>query len=257
MLKQSNFVVFILVFTLAVSNTFCSSAEVNHEPDENDTISVQMDDPFSVEVSVTPDHGDVKEDVLTYYQKLQPEFIPDYKLQQSKEGFYAKSQNGERLTPVMDIANGYIEIMDDQMGEGHVKIQFVLFKKADASDVIAISIQRHDGFGLNQKSYVLHIQNGKPIDKTKEALGNISAWSFLPDDYAEEESIVEDALPVLIDLPRKGTTAKAIASTEKKYYYCSDKANAEQAIACGVYGRMRRSSIDLKWNRQKGVFEWE
>lgn len=246
-----------IVSLLCMANIFCSSAGERANAKIVDSSLVKTDSPFKVDVSVTPDTETLKEDVFTYYQKLQPEYIADYKLQQGKEGFYTKSQNGERLTPVMDIANGYIEIMDDQLGEGHVRVQFVLFKKADASDVIAISIQRHDGFGLSQKSFVLHMISGKPVDKTKEALGNLSPWAFLPDDYAEEEHIVYDALPVLIDLPRKGTTAKAIASTEKKFYYCSDKANEEQSIACGVYGRLRRTSIELKWNRQKGVFEWE
>lgn len=257
MVSKTSFFKIISLFLGALLHTCCSSAEVNKDLSVTENTTVKTDDPYSVEVSVTADNGAMKEDVFTYYQKLQPSYIPDYKLQQGKEGFYTKSQNGERLKPVMDIANGYIEIMDDQMGEGHVKVQFVLFKKADASDVIAISIQRHDGFGLSQKSYVLHIINGKPEDKTKEAFGNLSPWAFLVDDYAEEEHIVADALPVLIDLPGKGTTAKAIASTEKKFYYCSDKANAEQAIACGVYGRMRRTSIDLKWNKKDGVFEWE
>ncbi len=255
---RGNICISILILSLiSVSNTFCSSSGESTDVNTADSSLLSTDSPFNVEVSVTPDTESKKEDVFTYYQKLQPEYIPQYKIQQDKDGFHSTSQSGEKLTAVVDIVNGYIEIMDDQMGEGHVKMQFVLFKKADASDVIAISIQKHDGFGLSQQSFVLHIISGKPADKTKEAFGSLSPWAFLPDDYAEEEHIVEDALPVLIDLPRKGTTAKAIVSTEKKFYYCSDKANEEQAIACGVYGRLRRTSIDLKWNRQKGVFEWE
>jgi hypothetical protein len=256
MIRHSSSLLLLLIL-ISLSNTFCSSADLSPETSNSDSNIAETGHQFSVGVSVTPDSGSSKEDVFTYYQKLQSEYIPTYKIQQGKEGFYTKSQNGEKLKPVMDIANGYIEIMDDQLGEGHVKVQFVLFKKADASDVIAISIQRHDGFGLSQESIVLHIINGKPVDKTKEAFGNLSPWTFLPDDYAEEEHIVADALPVLIDLPRKGTTAKAVASTEKKFYYCSDKANTEQAIACGVYGRLLRTSIDLKWNKKEGVFEWD
>jgi len=195
-------------------------------------------------------------DVLYYYRTLPPQFSIGHPLKQEDGKWFTESNFTEEPfeVTVVDVKNGYIEFTDPGTGGGDLTSQFVLFRMADGSPVIGITQTFSDGAGIDQTCYFLRPEDPEEIDWTEYTMPEIDGFSFLRDDSAEEERIVRQLLPVTIELPRYGTTAKAKVFTGLKDIYCRGDQN-KFSDYCILFEQLQRKEIALKWNAQLGMFE--
>ncbi|MBP9078305.1 MAG: hypothetical protein KBG02_15660 [Haliscomenobacter sp.] len=194
-------------------------------------------------------------DVLYYYRTLEAPFATEYPLQESKGKWVCLSPStSEPLEDiVVDLNNGFIQIVDPGTGGGDWTIQCVLFRMANGAPVLGLSKTFFDGTGIRQDIHILRPEDARRRDWTDYALPKIDGFSFLRDDSAEEEEIVHQLLPVTIELPRYGTTAKAKVYTGLQDLYCRGGEN-EFSDYCGLFQQVRRAEILLKWNKEQGKF---
>jgi hypothetical protein len=229
-----------------------STAE-NPPPTDTLTLAETPADPESLPAGA-PAPENTRKNVLDYFRELRPPYAPGYALHQKGNQWVSQSFIDVEIEATVDIPNGFIEINDEGTGDGFIKTQLVLFRMADGQPVLALSKQTSDGIGLSQQYYFLRPEDTKQYDWTDYTLPRLTAFDFLPLDYAEEADIVEEALPVYIELPRQGTTLTAHVFTGKKFLYCGETASARQEIACPVFDRLLRTSLPLKWDRVAGRF---
>ena len=60
-------------------------------------------------------------------------------------------------------------------------------------------------------------------------------------------------LPVRIELPQRGTTAKALVYTGLKNLLRRGDEN-DYSDYCGLFQQVKRQEISLKWDKEKGKF---
>lgn len=195
--------------------------------------------------------------VVDYYRSLEPPYDPGYPLKQSGDQWLTESLTGDPLEAVVDRSNGYIEIVDEGTGGGRHSVQVVLFRLAEGQPMIACTQTHFDGVFTTQDVFFLRPEHPSQYDWTEHTLGVITAYDFLASDYAGEPQLLEQALPVVIDLPQHGTTLTARLITDQRYLYCEkeDPSPAEQE-ACLAFDKVEKTSISLTWNRATGQFEW-
>ena len=250
---------YLFLYILMFLQMIWFSCQVNQTPDTNSANTnldtIQQDQSDEIEPQEAPAIT-ANQDVWGYYQTLHKQYAPTFPIEFKNGKYQYQTGTGYWRDAIVDIPNGYIEIYDEGTGDGYYHLQFVQFKKSDGGSVIQISTKIHDGISPRATVKAIDVSSA-PMDITKQVYAGLDAFAFLPADYAEEEGIVNDVLPVLIDLPRKGTQAKATVSTEKKLIFCNDSATEKQAIGCAVIGRVNRKEITLKWDRDAGVFRWK
>ena len=100
-----------------------------------------------------------------------------------------------------------------------------LFRMDDGQPVIVITNPFFYRSGLYQKYYFLRPEDAQKLDWTKETIRRITGFDFLPLDNAEEEDIVKKLLPVSLELPRQGTSVKAVVYTGLEQIYSRGDAN--------------------------------
>ncbi len=200
--------------------------------------------------------SDPKLTVLDYYQRLKGVYDPGYPIQKKGNKWVSVSPaTEEAIEATVDIPNGFIEVVDEGTGGGTQKVQVVLFRMANGTAVIAVSLQNFDGIDVSQELYFLRDTPKGLADWSEHTMPVITGFDFLPDDYAEEPDVVEEALSIYFALPRKGTNVTAMIYTEKKSLYCSQQATEQQRdLLCPVFGRLVRTSLLLKWDRTEGKF---
>jgi hypothetical protein len=196
-----------------------------------------------------------RRDVLYYYRQLRAPHSPGYPLTQENGQWTSVSPDTQEPLPALvDIKNGFIEIVDPGTGGGEWTYRIVLFRMADGNPVIGVTHTFFDGAGLQHTYFFLRPEDSKRLDWTRETIKAVSAFDFLPADNAEEEHIVQALLPVSLELPRQGTSVKAVVFTGLEQIYCRDTDN-EYADYCGLFTRVQHKEIVFKWNRDKGTFE--
>lgn len=196
-----------------------------------------------------------RRDVLYYYRSLKDPYRSGYELKENNGQWTSISPDTEEpIAAVVDIKNGFIEIMDQGTGGGDWTYRMALFRMADGQPVIGITNTYFDGAGLDQKYYFLRPENAQKLDWTKETIREITGFDFLPLDNAEEEDIVKKLLPVSLELPRQGTSVKAVVYTGLEQIYCRGDEN-EYSDYCVLFRQVQRKEIVLKWNKEKGKLE--
>ncbi len=205
--------------------------------------------------TVEEDVPQERRDVLYYYRRLKEPYRSGYELKENKGQWTSMSPDTEEpIAAVVDLKNGFIEIVDEGTGGGEWTYRMALFRMADGQPVIGITNTYFDGAGLEQKYYFLRPENAQKLDWTKETVREITGFDFLPLDNAEEEDIVKKLLPVSLELPRQGTSVKAVVYTGLEQIYCRGDDN-EYADYCGLFRQVQRKEIVLKWNKEKGKLE--
>ncbi|MEQ8706247.1 MAG: hypothetical protein RIC19_20105 [Phaeodactylibacter sp.] len=197
---------------------------------------------------------DKRKNVLDYYRSLEPPYNSPYELTQKGNKWMAESPLEMELEATVDLRNGFIEIIDEGTGGGTYHVQVVLFRLANGNPMIAVSKRAYDGVGATQEYHFLRPEHPDQYDWTEHTLGALSVFDFLELDYAEEAHTLEEAMPVLLDLPQRGTTLTASVFTGKRFYYCGDSASPEEQLACPAFDRLRQEQIALKWDRENGQF---
>ncbi len=192
--------------------------------------------------------------IADYYRALTEPYAPRYALQQAGKEWYTVSELGDTLPVLVDAANGYLQLVDDGTGGGTIEVELALFRLASGQPMVAVSQKYYDGVGMQQELFCLRPEDGQQLDWTEHSLPVLTAYDFLQPGYEPEADIAEAALPVVVALPRKGTTAKAEAFTGMQYIYCNDGAPEEYSAYCEVYKHLARQSIGLRWDRELGAF---
>jgi hypothetical protein len=234
-----------LAFACNAPTSSPSTLEATTETATTDTIPTTTAQPVAA-----------TKDVLHYYRSLPSPWSIGHPLKQQNGKWMTQSNFTEEPfeVAVVDVKNGYIEFTDPGTGGGDLTYQFVLFRMADGAPVIGITKTFFDGAGIDQTYYFLRPEDPKQIDWTDYTLPEIDGFSFLRDDSAEEERIVRKLLPVTIELPRVGTTAKAKVFTGLKDIYCRGDQN-EYSDYCVLFDQLQRTEIALRWNKEMGRFE--
>lgn len=196
-----------------------------------------------------------RRDVLYYYRNLRAPFAPPgYPLTQKNGQWTSISPDTEEpIDAVVDIKNGFIEIVDPGTGGGEWTYRVVLFRMADGNPLLGITHTFFDGAGQTHKYFFLRPEDPKRIDWTNETIKAVSGFDFLPLDNAEEEAIVQALLPVSLVLPRQGTAVKAVVYTGLEQIYCRGDEN-EYSDYCGLFRQVQRQEITFTWDKVRGVF---
>ena len=259
-MKTPNKLWFILVLGLALSacstgtNTSESQEVIHQENEPVNTKPVADNQPVDAPKEVEERNAEARKNVLDYYQSLEPPYSSFYKLTLKGEKWVTQSSADYEIEAVVNIPGGFIEIVDDGTGGGTDKVQVALFRMADGQPMLAICKQNFDGVGVAQEYYFLHPEDQKQYDWTEHTLGALSVYDFLELDYAEEPELLEEAMPVIIELPQKGTTLTATVFKGQQFLYCDDNATPAQKIVCPAFDRLRTESIQLAWDRSAGQF---
>ncbi len=238
----------LLIAMSACQSTPATSTENQSAPDSIQKASAIH--PVSEAPRAQQDH-----DVLYYYRALkQPYAPPGYALKETNGRWHSASPDtGEALDATVDLKNGFIEIVDPGTGGGDWTYRVVLFRMANGEPVLGITHTFFDGAGLLHTYYFIRPEDPKQLDWTKYTIRAVSGFDFLPLDNAEEESIVKKLLPVSLELPRYGTSIKAVVYTGLKDIYCRGDEN-EYADYCGLFQQVRRREVTFKWNKETGKF---
>jgi hypothetical protein len=242
----------ILFFLLCACGNSANTASSTEADNPAGTVSASEEAAASQAEAGTPPE---RRDVLYYYRQLKPPYAPPYALKESGGKWMTRSDSTEEpFEAVVDLKNGFIEIVDTGTGGGDWTYRVVLFRTAADEPVIGITRTFFDGAGIQHSYYFLRPEDPKQLDWTKHTMPSVSGFDFLPDDNAEEEAIVEKLLPVTLELPRYGTSVKAQVYTGLEYIYCRGDEN-EYSNYCGLFRQVKRKEFMLKWNTTSGKFE--
>lgn len=247
-MKKTSLLPILILFGFGCQSSGASGETTSQKGDlEGDSLSSSYSPEFASDPKLT---------VLDYYRQLKDDYDPGYPLRQKGGKWVTVSPLSEQdIDATVDLKNGFIEVIDEGTGDGMVKVQVALFRLADGKAVVAISKQIFDGIGAQQSWHFLRPDAAGFKDWTEHTMPIVTGFDFLPDDYAEEPDVVEEALPVLIELPRHGTNLVVSVFTEKKGLYCSEQATEYQRdVLCPVFGRLTRTTFSLKWDKTEGRF---
>ncbi len=244
----------LLPLTVACNASNPSAAQQHNAAREQDTIT----EPGAVatEKALADVPPPEQRDVLYYFKRLKAPYFPaEYVLKQANGQWTCLSPSSQEPLEgvVVDIKNGFIEIVDPGTGGGDWTFRVVLFRMADGNPLLGITHTFFDGATLLHKYYFLKPEDAKQLDWTKQVIKQVSAFDFLPPDNTEETAIVEKLLPVSLELPRYGTIVKAKVYTGLKDIYCRGDEN-EFSDYCGLFRQVQRTEITFKWDKEKGRF---
>jgi len=186
-----------------------------------------------------------------------------YNILQQGTSFIAMPQGGQgsKTTVIVDSKNGYLRVSEDVYGNGSFGTYIHEAAKFNGSnDRIFLGFyMHHSGPFFNENQTIFYeYKNGKLIDSTKQVLPPISIVDFVPKGFSatllkELEEINQD---ISWHLPQYGTSL----TVKFRKSYLADKFEYEdppvmskkvQELAAAI----NREEIQLKWNREKCVFE--
>lgn len=101
---------------------------------------------------------------------------------------------------IVDLKNGFIEIIDEGIGGGIYYVQVVFFCLANGKFMIVVSKKVYDGFSVIQEYYFFCLEYFDQYDWIEYMLGVLFVFDFLELDYVEDLKILEEVLLVLLDL---------------------------------------------------------
>ncbi len=251
--RRSLTLVFLSILVLAGCNWFGSS--------EGET-GTQNDEQF------------LRKNILEYYQMLPSALFlyegfaeVKYDLQQKGGKWVTSSIDEYEIDPVVDIQNGYIEILDEGTGGGSIHEIITLFRKADKSPLIGISLGGFDGlYQSSQTSFYAFNQDGWE-NVTKSVLPGFSFSSFLDEEYVEKYldtgSKAYLILRLMVFLPHHGTDLVVMVN-ESQLRFLVEHAVDLDAIEnfsekeveelFEIIGNIKYRSMNLTWDKQSGRF---
>ena len=211
--------------------------------------------------------------VVEVYQSLPIEaFMHDgarhrYSLAPLGNKWKTKSTVGYEMDAVVDIENGYIEIVDRGTGGGFINHEVAVFDSKNRGRVIALNIFGGDGTRASAAGIKFFVRQGSGWqDVTAEVLPGID-WTmfYQPNQWNMEDlkkgvqiAAREKIELVRYKLPRIGTTLRASFLRENiiiRGQYTTTGLTAEESrILASMVNTLARSRIMLKWDREKGVF---
>jgi len=211
--------------------------------------------------------------VLDVYQSLPKEaFALDgtqhrYEIAQLGNKWKTKSIVGYEMDVVVDLENGYIEIVDRGTGGGFINHELSIFDSKKRGRVVALNSLGGDGTRASSagiKFFVREASSWK--DVTAEVLPGIDWTMFYQSNQWNMEDLkkgVQIAAREKIELvrykiPRIGTTLRASFLREniiiRGQYTTSGLSQEESRILASMVNTLARSRIMLRWDKENGVF---
>ena len=229
--------------------------------------------------------------VIDYFEKLPPEIIDDYKIENAEGEWISKSNAGYEIFPTVDIINGYIEIMqnannplvtDDPevatvkkvalnelpkdlfktggTGGGTTKLQVVLYRKKDGSALIAISKYTNDG-GMYIESRInfMEYKNEEWIDVTYDIQPSITCNNFVNQgfDMPDFPEAFHETFGIVYNLPQYGTTIEISLIVGGLTLICDgtmESLPADKKLVCDFIDNTKKTPIKLYWDKPNRKF---
>ena len=252
-MKKSNYWVLIIVALMAVQgcNWFGPSDE---EPPADDFL---------------------QQNILTYYNILPSKFFlyegfaeMKYDLHEKDGKWLTASIDEYEIEPIVDIEHGYIEILDEGTGGGSIHEIITLFRKADSSPLIGISLGGFDGLYQNFSTSFYAFESEKWIDVSNTVLPSIPFSSFLDEEYVEKHLNTKrrayNILKLIYVLPQFGTDINVIVNESQLRFLVENATDLDaiEQFSTGdveelfeIIGNIKYKSMILNWNKQKGLFQ--
>lgn len=178
-----------------------------------------------------------------------------YPLLLEHKTWVSKSSANYQIKPIVDIANGYIEITDTGTGGGTVSHVLALFKSLDGKDTIGVHLTDFDGVKINStlKFYRPGFEGWKDI--TDDVLPKLDMSLFV---YEKEDLEGNGAVGAYMDtvglkyqLPRIGTTVHVSVDADTFAMLAESK---EYGTASELVGSLRYKDIALIWDQKNAGF---
>ena len=197
--------------------------------------------------------------VLDYFDKLPDSVRMSYKISNSKGKWVSTSIAEYEINPIVDLRNGYIELIDEGTGGGVSKLQVVLYRKKDASALIGVSSYIGDGVWIEHSLVFLEYKNQQWIDVSSEVLPNLSYKDFVKETYEMPdfpESYYEIST-IYYKLPQHGTSIKASLDLGGLFLICDGTMNALPAnknLVCDFIANIKETPLALFWDKKNKRF---
>ena len=199
--------------------------------------------------------------VIDYFRLLPDSLRNYYKLEY---------QNGQWRVPclstagcfyqsVVDVKNGFIQIVNDVEAQGTITDQFVLFSDLKGNRYLAISRKAVSAQSISTKIGFWLYQNGHWIDVTDHVLPgfSINYFVFPPVNFPR---FLSDVFAIWYDLPRYGTevTVRLDSVDVQDFIDGISKSEQDYKQKLNQYMNFRKHlryvRFKLKWDRQFGRF---
>jgi hypothetical protein len=196
-------------------------------------------------------------DIVLSYEQLPEDVSPGYSLQEREGGWVTLAVNGMPLKVVVDKQRGFLEILDEEGGEGSRHFQARLFFASNGSWLMAVSEKIHDGVTAKCRNRFFWLDGRRLVPTGTDVLSGFSVFQFYPEDYAEEESMVLLATPFFLDLSSSEKSIAARLLMDNRYYYCEKAGEQTADQICPIYQRIQKKELNLIWRQEKGFFSAE
>lgn len=226
-----------------------------------------------------------RKNVLDYYRMLphryfSNSFSPEskkYILRKEKKGWIARSSADYDLEVVVDTSNGYIRIDDHGTGGGRRMDEVVLYIDSPGRHYICINQVYAPGVWNRNFVRILEYRNSTFSDVTRKVLPPVTLADYLRENHdqaltkrfidivSRHPMISKGEDPAISHLtfafPRYGTTAKvSVNFTETDnllfLFNGNDESAARDTIRHFLKSELKYSTMELKWNREKTIFEF-
>ena len=200
-----------------------------------------------------------KLNVLDYFDKLPDSVRMSYKISKNKGKWISTSTAEYEINPIVDLRNGYIELIDEGTGGGVIKLQVVLYRKKDASALIGVSSYIGDGTWIEYSLVFLEYQNQQWADVSSEVMPNLSYKDFVKENYEMPdfpESYYEIST-IYYKLPQHGTSIRASLDVGGLSLICDGTMNAlpaNKTLVCDFIDNVKQTPLTLFWDKENSRF---
>lgn len=215
-----------------------------------------------------------KQNVVDYYNELPTSIFADkdlgnikYPLSKKGDTWIAQSFADYEFNPIVDLANGYIDINDEGTGGGNVLLKVVLFRKSDEAPIIAVSKGGFNGMYTESSITFYEKLNNTWVEAT-DVFPSIEIDRFLHNKYKErsykKDAIVTPNLTTLTELPQVGTRLNVYLNFNKFDYLIASNQNpltyksfteTEREKLGAIIDNIAIESFELKFDKIQGKFE--
>ena len=199
----------------------------------------------------------LKKDIIDYYWEMSSvdKDLVSYPLELKENKWTTVSVADYEMEVDVNTSRGYVFIKDParDSGDNTCSFQFMLFERANAEPIIAISKKYIENQIWQTDISFWKKSGGKWFKVNDEVVIEITYRDFLEggnDAFLFDEHISK-FLPLHYDLPKKGNTIKIYLLDENFETYCA--ANPSDS-ACGIRGSFKDGELEIHWNKSKGKF---
>ncbi|MFH0974699.1 MAG: hypothetical protein V1874_02830 [Spirochaetota bacterium] len=205
-----------------------------------------------------------KKSILDYYNSIPLNQLNNfrYKLQQKNNKWITRSNVGYDFEVIVDIKNGYLNIMDSGTGGGTGTQEVALYSTNAGSDIVGVNLITFDGIDS-----ACTLKFFKPDDKWKDVtddiLPKIDLFLFMDGSYKvnhqrKMDSFLEftKGITLLYQLPRVGTTMSVKVDLDRFIMENRQKGTGHnlKSNAYEIIKSIKYREIKLTWDSKSNKF---